>query len=73
MRSRPSQVGVPDTYEFAAKGAPARSAAFVAGKGISTGYACGVNINSKPSGGGRVSSSGVQTATKHPRSQKGMY
>lgn len=72
MRSRPSQVGVPDTHEFAAKGAPARSAAFVAGKGISSGYACGVNINSKPSGGGRADG-GTRKMVVHPRSKKGAY
>jgi len=64
---------VPDTTDFFAKGAPSRSASFVAGKGINAGYPCATNINSKPSGGGRVSGSGMQTATKHPKSQKGMY
>jgi hypothetical protein len=62
---RPTQVGVPDTHEFAAKGAPSRSGAYATGKGISDGYPCATLINSKPSGGGRVSG-GWERGTLHP-------
>lgn len=39
-----------------------------AGKGINAGYPCGHMINSKPSGGGRVSG-GWQRGTLHPSSK----
>ena len=63
---------VPDTAHFFAKGAPARSASFVAGKGINAGYSCSMEINSKPSGGGR-DGGGTSGAVVHPRSKKGAY
>ena len=65
MKSRPSQVGVPDSYEFAAKGAPSRSDSFVKGKGINDGPVAQMNINSSPTGGGRVQG-GWQRGTLHP-------
>ena len=38
------------------------------GKGINPGYSCSMDINSKPSGGGRVSG-GVVRGTVHPSSK----
>jgi hypothetical protein len=72
MISRPSQKYVPDTADFAGIPAPARSAAYVTGKGINDGYPCATVINAKPSGGGRTGGA-TQSAVSHPRAKKGMY
>jgi hypothetical protein len=38
------------------------------GNGINPGYGCGMNINAKPTGGGRIAG-GYQRGTAHPKAK----